>query len=108
MSCAGWSQPSAAIWHTSMSRDRQHPAGGGKRMLGRSAGKHTAQADKTGTTNKYHQPLRGFHFIQTTLDAHSRLVYLELMADERKQTAADFWLRTKARFARQGIIVGKC
>jgi transposase InsO family protein len=76
-------------------------------MLGRLAGKRNAQADKTGVTNKRHQPLRGYHFIHTAIDAHSRLAYSELLADERKDTAAGFWLRANTWFIRQGIQVRK-
>jgi transposase InsO family protein len=40
----------------------------------------------------------GYHFLHTALDAHSRLSYTELLADERKEAAAAFWLRTNAWF----------
>ncbi|OBB71566.1 IS481 family transposase [Mycobacterium sp. 852014-52144_SCH5372336] len=93
--------------HVDVKKLGKIPAGGGWRMLGRSAGKRNAQADKTGVTNKYRQPVRGYHFIHTALDAHSRLVYSELLADERKGTAADFWLRASAWFDQRGISVRK-
>jgi transposase InsO family protein len=93
--------------HVDVKKIGKIPAGGGWRMLGRSTGRRNSQADKTDRTNKYRQPLRGYHFIHTALDAHSRLVYSELLADERKQTAADFWLRANAWFASKGIIVRK-
>lgn len=83
------------------------PAGGGWRMLGRSAGQRNSQADKTGTRNQYRNPVRGYHFIHTALDARSRLAYSELLPDERKDTAADFWLRANAWFTEQGIEVRK-
>jgi transposase InsO family protein len=83
------------------------PAGGGWRMLGRSAGRRHTQADKTGTTNKYRQPLRGYHFLHTAIDAHSRLAYSELLADERKETAAAFWIRANSWFTECGITVRK-
>ncbi|MGE2738066.1 IS481 family transposase, partial [Mycolicibacterium vaccae] len=93
--------------HVDVKKLGKIPAGGGWRMLGRSAGKRNSQADKTGTLNKHHQPLRGYHFIHTALDAHSRLVYSEMLADERKDTAAEFWLRANAWFAARGIVVRK-
>lgn len=83
------------------------PAGGGWRMLGRTAGKRNSQADKTGVRNKYRQPLRGYHFLHTAIDAHSRLAYGELLADERKETAAAFWQRANAWFNQCGISVQK-
>ena len=93
--------------HVDVKKLGKIPAGGGWRMLGRLAGKRNAQADKTGVTNKRHQPLRGYHFIHTAIDAHSRLAYSELLADERKDTAAGFWLRANTWFIRQGIQVRK-
>jgi hypothetical protein len=50
------------------------PAGGGWRTLGRSAGKRNSQADKTGTRNKYRNPVLGYHFIYTAIDAHWRFI----------------------------------
>ncbi len=93
--------------HVDIKKLGKIPAGGGWRMLGRAAGKRNAQADKTGVTNKYRQPVRGYHFIHSALDAHSRLVYSELLADERKDTAAGFWMRANAWFAERGIVVRK-
>jgi transposase InsO family protein len=84
------------------------PAGGGWRMLGRSVGQRHSQADKSsGKNNRYRNPVRGYHFLHTALDAHSRLAYSELMADERKDTAAAFWLRANAWFTESGITVRK-
>jgi transposase InsO family protein len=84
------------------------PAGGGWRMLGRSAGRHNWRADKSsGRRNKHGDPLHGHHFLHTALDGHSRLAYSELLSDERKETAAAFWRRANAWFSECGIIVGK-
>ena len=94
--------------HIDIKKIGKVPAGGGWRMLGRAAGNHNAQADRSsGTTNKYGNPLRGYHFIHTAIDAHSRLVYSELLADEGKDTAADFWQRANAWFTERGIHVRK-
>ena len=93
--------------HVDVKKLGKIPAGGGWRMLGRMTGRHNSQADKTGRTNKYRQPLRGYHFLHTALDAHSRLVYSEMLADERKDTAAEFWQRANAWFNGCGITVRK-
>ena len=53
-------------------------------------------------------PVRGYHFLHTAIDAHSRLAYSELLADERKETAAAFWLRANAWFNDCGFTVEKC
>jgi transposase InsO family protein len=84
------------------------PAGGGWRMLGRTVGRHNARADKSsGRVNAYRQPVRGYHFLHTAIDGHSRLAYSELLADERKDTAAAFWTRANAWFTERGITVRK-
>jgi transposase InsO family protein len=46
---------------------------------------------------------RGYSFLHTALDDHSRLVYSEILTDERKETAAAFWTRAAAYFASCGI-----
>ncbi|MEC4762264.1 IS481 family transposase [Mycobacterium sherrisii] len=82
------------------------PAGGGWRMLGRTAGKRNSQADKSsGQISKCHNPVRGYHFLHTAIDAHSRLAYSELLADKRKETAAAFWCRANAWFNECGFSV---
>ena len=93
--------------HVDIKKLGKIPAGGGWRMLGRTRGNHNAQADKTGVTNKYRQPLRGYHFLHTAIDAHSRLAYSELLADERKETAAAFWSRANNYFTECGISIAK-
>lgn len=81
------------------------PAGGGWRMLGRTVGNRNARADKSPQQRRNRQLIRGYHFLHTALDAHSRLAYSELLADERKETAAAFWLRANTWFNECGIIV---
>jgi transposase InsO family protein len=94
--------------HVDVKKLGKIPAGGGWRMLGRSAGKHNSQADKSsGQVNISRQPVRGYHFIHTAIDAHSRLAYSELLADERKETAAAFWLRANTWYSEHGITVSK-
>ncbi len=100
------SQHCGDLVHIDVKKLGKIPAGGGWRMLGRAAGRHNTQADKSsGAQTKYRNPVRGYHFVHTAIDAHSRLVYSELLADERKDTAADFWLRANAWFRECGIVV---
>ena len=51
--------------------------------------------------------MHGHHFLHTALDGHSRLAYSELLTDERKETAAAFWIRANTWFAECGISVRK-
>ena len=69
------------------------PDGGGHRKLGRQAGRRT-----TGTGV-------GYAYLHHAVDDHSRLAYSEILDDERKDTAAEFWRRANVFFAEHGIIV---
>ncbi|OBG40135.1 IS481 family transposase, partial [Mycolicibacter heraklionensis] len=92
--------------HVDVKKLGKIPAGGGWRMLGRTQGGHNANMDKSSRIfNKYRQPLRGYHFLHTAIDGHSRLVYSEILADERKETAAAFWARANTWFNQCGITV---
>ena len=83
--------------HVDVKKLGKIPAGGGWRMLGRTVGNRNAQADKSrGGSKRNRKLVRGYHFIHSAIDAHSRLVYSELLADERKETAAALWLRANA------------
>ncbi|WP_406817863.1 IS481 family transposase [Mycobacterium sp. M23085] len=94
--------------HVDVKKLGKIPAGGGWRMLGRTVGNRNAQADKSsGLSSKYRHPLRGHHFLHTALDGHSRLVYSEILTDERKDTAAAFWTRANSWFNQCGITVRK-
>jgi transposase InsO family protein len=70
------------------------PPGGGWRIHGRHRrpNRHRGQ---------------GYTYLHTALDDHSRLAYSELLADERKDTAAAFWTRAHAYFASCGITVAR-
>ena len=92
--------------HVDVKKLGKIPAGGGWRMLGRTIGNRNSHADKSsGRRSKHHHPLHGHHFLHTAIDAFSRLAYSELLADERKETAAAFWIRANAWFAECGITV---
>jgi transposase InsO family protein len=94
--------------HVDVKKLGKIPAGGGWRMLGRTVGRRNWRADKSsGRRSKHGDPLHGHHFLHTALDGHSRLAYSELLADERKDTAAQFWRRANEYFNQCGISVRK-
>ena len=78
--------------HVDIKKLGRIPDGGGHRVLGRAA----APSSHRG---------RGYAFLHHAVDDHSRLVYSEILNDERKETAAAFWLRANAFFAEAGITV---
>jgi transposase len=79
------------------------PNGGGWRTQGRFIGTRNSRA--TTTARKNGHAVIGYHYIHTALDDHSRLAYSELLPDEKKGTAAEFWTRANAYFAACGITV---
>jgi transposase InsO family protein len=94
--------------HVDVKKLGKIPAGGGWRMLGNLTGRRNSRADKSsGLKGKNRDPLRGYHYLHTAIDGHSRLAYSELLTNERKDTAADFWIRANAWFNQCGIIVRK-
>jgi len=68
------------------------PDGGGHRKLGR----HVGRRNRSGV---------GYAFLHHAVDDHSRLAYSEILTDERKDTAAGFWLRANGFFVDHGITV---
>ncbi|WP_327066283.1 IS481 family transposase [Kitasatospora sp. NBC_01302] len=68
------------------------PDGGGHKTLGRQAGRKTRSG-------------AGYSYLHNAVDDHSRLAYSEILADERKETAAAFWTRANEFLARAGITV---
>jgi transposase InsO family protein len=71
------------------------PDGGGWRTLGRSDGRKK---------RKHTVPV-GYGFLHSTIDDHSRVVYSEILTDEKQHTAASFWARANAYYESLGITV---
>jgi transposase InsO family protein len=80
--------------HVDIKKQGRIPDGGGHRMLGRTIGNHNN-----------HRQGRGYSFLHHAVDDHSRLAYSEILTDEKKETAAAFWIRANAFFAAAGITV---
>ena len=93
--------------HVDVKKIGKIPDGGGWRMQGRSIGNRNARASRQPGQHRNRKLVRGYHFLHTAIDGHSRLVYSELLADERKETAAAFWIRANAWFGECGITVRK-
>lgn len=84
--------------HVDIKKQGRIPDGGGHKMVGRSAGNR----NKTGIEAN-RRP--GYMFLHNAVDDHSRLAYTEILADERKETAAGFWSRANAYFESCGMTV---
>jgi transposase len=81
--------------HVDVKKLGRIPDGGGHRVLGRAA----ARANQTRDGG------RGYLFLHTALDDHSRLAYTETLPDEKAATCAEFLRRAHAWFAGHGVRV---
>lgn len=79
--------------HVDIKKLGRIPDGGGHRALGRARGRKNR---KDGT---------GYAYLHHAVDDHTRLAYSEVLADEKKETAAAFWIRAAAFFAAHGISI---
>jgi transposase InsO family protein len=80
--------------HVDVKKLARIPKGGGWRVNGREAER-----------GRWHKTKVGYAFIHSAIDGYSRLAYSEVHADERGQTAAEFWLRAQGFFSSHGVAV---
>jgi integrase-like protein len=83
-------QAPGELIHVDVKKLGRIPDGGGWRVLGR----HQRPGRQCG---------QGYDFIHSALDDHSRLAYVEILADERGPTCADFLRRAADFFAAHDI-----
>lgn len=80
--------------HVDIKKLGRIPDGGGHRKFGRTIG------------NRHNKKQgRGYAFLHHAVDDHSRLAYSEILGDERKETAAEFWTRAAAYFTAHDITI---
>ncbi len=92
--------------HVDVKKLGRIPDGGGHRFTDRMTGLHNRKAT---TTARYPhgKPKIGYSYLHTALDDHSRLAHTEILADEKKESAAAFWERAAAWFASVGITIAR-
>src|SRR3954451_8531374 len=92
--------------HVDIKKLGKIPDGGSWRAFGRGSEQHKqAQVATDRAARAGAPPSRGYVYLHHAVDDHSRLAYSEQLSDERKETAAAFWTRTRAFFAHVGIRV---
>lgn len=71
------------------------PDGGGWRVHGREIGEANSQPhrDPTRPRTVPGRPNLGYSYLHNAVDDHSRLAYVEILPDEKAETAAAFWHR---------------
>ncbi|HGT1948627.1 TPA: helix-turn-helix domain-containing protein, partial [Neisseria gonorrhoeae] len=80
--------------HVDVKKLGRIPDGGGWRAHGRGSVQDLrAQSARTKAARAKASPSRGYRYLHHAVDDHSRLVYSEILDDEKKHTAAGFWNR---------------
>ena len=82
--------------HVDIKKLGRIPDGGDHRAIGRQAGRRTSGVRGHG---------RGYADLHHAIDSYSRVVYSEILDDERKETAVAFWHRANAFFTSIGVTV---
>jgi transposase InsO family protein len=80
--------------HVDIKKLGRIPPGGGWRVNGR-----------VSERGRWHRTKVGYAYVHSAVDAHTRLAYSEVLADELGVTCAAFWTRAAAFFAGHGITV---
>jgi len=89
--------------HVDIKKLGRIPDGGGHRIHGRVVGGRNSRLTTTLRNNNH--PVRGYGYVHTALDDHSRLAYSEVLADEQAATATAFWRRAVIWFLAHGVTV---
>ena len=97
-----WDEPGDLI-HVDIKKLGRIPDGGGRRTLGQDQGRKNSNRhrryDETGNKRR----TLGYAYIHSAVDDRSRLVYSEILTDEKAATAAGFWTRAAAWFRARDI-----
>lgn len=92
--------------HIDIKKQGTIPDGGGWRVHGRgSAADREAGRSRDRAARRGARSSRGYRYLHHAVDDYSRVAYSEILDDERKETAAGFWLRANAFFAGIGVTV---
>ena len=92
--------------HVDIKKLGKIPDGGGWRVHGRGSSQALKALAKTQkAASQGAAPGRGYRYLHHAVDDYSRVVYSEILDDERKHTAAEFWKRARAFFHTIGVEV---
>ena len=81
--------------HIDVKKQAVIPPGGGHRVHGRAGTRHGSMSKRG----------RGYLFIHSAVDAHSRLAYSEILSNENIEECVPFLARAHAWFAEHGIAI---
>lgn len=90
--------------HVDIKKLGKIPDGGGWRIHGRGKAAKGNSAMRR-SLDKSTTGARGYGYVHTGLDDHSRLAYSEVLPDETAETAAAWWRRAVIWFLAQGVTI---
>jgi transposase InsO family protein len=98
-----------SLVHVDIKKLGNIPDGGGWKVLGRGVGERNSSAHRDpDRPRKVHgRPNLGYSYLHNALDDYSRLAYVEILSDEKAETAAAFWHRAVVWFAAQGVLIDR-
>jgi hypothetical protein len=98
-----------SLVHVDIKKLGNIPDGGGWRAVGRGVGERNSSAhrDPSRPRKVHGRPNLGYSYLHNAVDDHSRLAYVEILSDEKAETAAAFWHRAVVWFAAQGIFINR-
>lgn len=92
--------------HVDIKKQGRIPNGGGWRAHGRGSAQDRASSSaRDKATRAGAAGSRGYRYLHHAVDDHTRVAYSEILDDERKETAAEFWTRANAFFTGLGVTV---
>lgn len=92
--------------HVDIKKLGKIPDGGGWKAHGRGSEQHKRSQRASGKAARAGAPpSRGYRYLHHAVDDHSRLTYSEILENERKETAAEFWVRAREFFHNAGFEV---
>jgi transposase InsO family protein len=80
--------------HVDIKKLGRIPKGGGWRAHSRAVAR-----------GQHHRTKVGYAFVHSAVDAHTRIAYSEVLANEQGVTTAEFWTRAAAFYAALGIVI---
>lgn len=99
-------QAPGELVHVDIKKLGRIPDGGGWRVHGRGSDQQRRTLQVTNRAARAGgKPSRGYVYLHHAVDDHSRLAYSEILADEKKESAASFWARARAFFTDAGVTI---
>lgn len=87
--------------HVDIKKLGRIPDGGGWRTAGKGTDQHRTSRKMANRP----APQKSYRYLHHAIDDYSRVVYSEILDDERKDTAAGFWTRANHFFSSLGVTI---